>query len=72
MSYGCFNHQPLKATAVVADGWYMDGHTRSPRMISIADPMTKTCQYSRDDRYADLGCIGCAHKSKALEAQTVS
>lgn len=72
MSYGCFNRSPLKTSVIVQDGWYMDGHTRLSRMISIADPMTKTCQYSRDDRYADPGCIGCAHKSKALEAQTVS
>lgn len=72
MSYGCFNRLPLKTTAIVQDGWFMDGVSRTARMISIFDPMTKTCQYSRDDRYADPGCIDCKNKSKAIDAQTVS
>ena len=59
---GCFDRAPLRTTAIVQDGWYMDGVTRTPRMISIPDPMTKTCQYSKDDKYDDQACTGCKHK----------
>ena len=61
MSRGCYNRPPLKTRAVVQDGWYQDGTTRTPRMIAIPDPMSKTCQYSKDDRYNDPKCIGCKH-----------
>ena len=59
---GCFDRPPLKTSAVVADGHFMDGVTRTSRMISIPDPMTKTCQYSKDDKYDDPQCVGCKHK----------
>jgi hypothetical protein len=61
--YGCLNRAPLRMQSVVAAGWYQDGYTRTPKMISIPDPMTKDCQY----RLTDLGkvdpkCAACAHK----------
>lgn len=67
MSHGCFNRKPLKTSALVQDGWVPEqyGHTRTPWMVSTPDPMTKTCQYSKDDRYGDPGCVGCIHKDIA-------
>lgn len=62
MSYGCFNRKPLKTQIVVQSGHFMDGVTRTPRMISIPDPMTKTCQYSKFDIYNDPQCQNCKHK----------
>jgi hypothetical protein len=59
---GCFNRSPLKTSVVVQSGHFMDGITRTPRMVSIPDPMSKDCQYSKDDKYNDQGCVGCAHK----------
>ena len=61
--YGCHNRAPLKQSAVVANGWYQDGMTRTPRMISIPDPMTKTCNYTTTQLgKADAKCVGCTHK----------
>ena len=66
MKYGCHSRPPLKTSAVVANGFFMDGYTRTPKMISIPDPMTKTCNYTTTVLgKADIKCIGCAHKSCA-------
>jgi hypothetical protein len=62
MSYSCFNRAPLRTRVEVQNGWNDQGATRTPRMVIIPDPMTKTCQYQADDRYGDKGCIGCKHK----------
>lgn len=59
---GCYNRKPLHSTVTVQDGWYMDGYTRTPRMVSIPNPMQKSCQYQKDDKYNDPGCNGCKHK----------
>jgi hypothetical protein len=42
---GCFDRAPLKSRVMVQDGWNQSGDTRTPRMVIIPDPMTKTCQY---------------------------
>lgn len=63
MKYGCHSRPPLKTRAIVADGFFMDGTTRTPKMISISDPMTKTCQYTHTALgAADAKCAGCTHK----------
>lgn len=59
---GCHNRAPLRTSAVVQDGWFMDGVTRTPRMISVPHRMTTECQYSRDPMglgQQDPGCHGC-------------
>lgn len=62
MSYGCFNRAPLKTRAKVQDGWWADG-TR--KMIEIADPMTKTCNYTTTELgKVDPQCNGCKWKHK--------
>lgn len=63
--YRCNNWARPKPHVVVQDGWNdtfgSDGDgSREPRMIRIADPMTKDCRYNADG-YAskDAGCTGC-------------
>lgn len=66
MTYGCHSRPLLKTRAIVQDGWWMDGTSRTPKMISIPDPMTKTCNYTTTALgKADIKCIGCEHKSCA-------
>lgn len=55
---GCFDRPPLKPRVMVQDGW--EGGIR--HMVVIPDPMTKSCQYQKDDRYKDPQCVGCKHK----------
>lgn len=62
----CHNRNPFKERMVVQDGWYMDGYTRTPRMIAIDNPMSKDCQYSKDPMgygQQDKGCEGCKWKA---------
>ena len=72
MTYACINRPPLRTSHPVQDGFFMDGHTRYPRMVAMADPMTKSCQYSRDDRYSDPQCAPCTNNAKAQMGETVS
>ena len=68
MSHGCFNRAPLKTSALVQDGWVPEqyGHTRTPWMVSIPDPMTKACNYTTTELgKVDPGCTGCIHKEEA-------
>lgn len=41
---------------------YGGSDSRMPLMVLIENPMTKNCQYQKDDKYNDPGCTGCAHK----------
>lgn len=61
--YGCHDRAPYKASQAVQDGHYLDGYTRSPRMVPMPHAMTTDCQF----RHTDLGkidakCEGCKHK----------
>lgn len=55
--YGCYNRQPFKDSTVVQDGWFLDGVTRTPRMVKVKDAMSKDCQYSNST--PDERCTGC-------------
>lgn len=60
---GCHNRKPLHSTVIVQAGWYMDGHTRTPKMVSIPNPMQKSCQYTKTEvGKVDKGCVGCINK----------
>lgn len=60
---GCFDRKPLSTRIVVADGWFQDGYTRTPRMVSIPDPMTKQCNYTTTELgRVDPFCTDCKHK----------
>lgn len=62
MTYGCHNRAEFKPHIAQA-GWYMDGHTRTPRMVSIPQTMARACQYTRSDLgRIDPLCDGCKHK----------
>ena len=70
---GCFNRAPLKTMVVVQNGHFMDEVTRVPRMVSIPNPMTTSCQYTLSPLgAADSACAGCSHQSKAVAAQKVT
>lgn len=57
---GCYNHPPYQTLIPVQDGWYMDGYTRTPRMVAIPFTMTKPCQYTLSELgKVDRGCDGC-------------
>jgi len=64
MTYGCYNRPPLRDHHWVQNGWRFMGRNdaRAPVIEPIADLMTKTCQYQKDDKYNDPGCMGCCHK----------
>jgi hypothetical protein len=64
MSHGCFNRAPFASSVPVQDGWYMDGYTRTPRMVPMPFRMSPTCNYTHTDLgAADKRCTGCTHKS---------
>ena len=65
MTYGCFNREPLKTSRIIQDGFKNAGFMGPViRLIEIQDPMTKHCNYSRDDKYNDPQCVGCKWKHK--------
>lgn len=56
------NRGPFKKEMVIQDGWYMDGYTRTPRMVSSPFRMAQDCQFQKDDKYNLPDCVGCKHK----------
>ena len=67
--YGCQTRPPLGSVPIPAqDGWYTDGHTRTPRLVPLPFRMAKTCQYSREEaNRSDPRCAGCKHQIKNEE-----
>ncbi len=60
---GCFNRPPFRTVMPAQDGWYLDGTTRTPRLVAIAHRMAQECQYTHTDLgQADAGCAGCKHR----------
>lgn len=60
---GCHNRPPFKTITPVQDGWYMDGVSRTPRMVAVPFRMAATCQYTKTTLgQADKGCDGCKHR----------
>ena len=51
MTYGCFNRAPFPENYITSHGEI------------IPFRMARDCQYQKDDKYADPGCVGCCHKS---------
>ena len=57
---GCHNRAPYKSFLPVQDGWYMDGHSRTPRMVSVPFRMDPNCNYTHTELgQADARCLGC-------------
>ena len=59
------NRGEFKAFMVVQDGWYMDGVTRTPRMVASPFRMAKPCQFQLDDKYNLPDCVGCSWKTQS-------
>lgn len=65
---GCFDRRAFAASMPVQSGWYMDGHTRTPRMVSVAVRGQPGCQYTLSPLgQTDPGCVGCKHHNNTLE-----
>lgn len=58
---GCHNRKPFKTITPMQDGWYMDGVTRTPRMVAVPFRMSPECNYTHTDLgQADARCQGCS------------
>lgn len=58
--YGCHNRPPFRSVMPAQAGWYMDGHTRTPHMVSVRHQNTTDCQYRHSQLgKADPKCDGC-------------
>ena len=55
---GCWNREPLRDTAIVQSGWKQEHFSRTPVIVMIKDPMSKSCIYQRDKK-DDPKCQGC-------------
>lgn len=65
--YGCHNRAEFKPMTPVQDGWYMDGHTRTPRMVAMPHRMEKSCQYQHTELgQRDRRCTGCARRDQPI------
>ena len=66
MTYQCHNRGAFAPSMAVQDGWYMDGYTRTPRMVPMPFRMSKDCEYSTSELgQKDKGCDGCKWKAGA-------
>jgi hypothetical protein len=66
MSYQCHNRAPFLSSIPVADGFYMDGYTRTPRMVPMPFRMEPGCQYTHSNLgQADKACTGCKWRATA-------
>lgn len=58
--YGCHNRPEYRTTTAMQHGWYMDGHTRTPRMTAVPFRMSRQCNYTHTYLgRADSRCQGC-------------
>jgi hypothetical protein len=64
--YGCHNRAPYASTLPTQSGWFMDGYTRTPRMVPMPFRMSPTCNYTHTDLgAADKRCTGCTWRATA-------
>lgn len=69
MTYGCYNRLPLQNTVLVQTSWPTFGDRRVVNWIP--NTLTKDCQYSKHDKYADPGCVGCKHRFTSATAAPI-
>jgi hypothetical protein len=72
MSCALFNRGEFKEFMVIQDGYFMDGVTRYPRMVSVPFRMSRDCEFSKGNEYDLPDCRGCSRNAKAIDAQKVS
>ena len=74
--YACYNRSNFATVYLVQDGWYLDGYTRTPRMVAQKTFGKEPCQYTkfqlnpkqprnRDDKR----CAGCARNAYQIKAK---
>jgi hypothetical protein len=60
MKYGCHNRPPLGSRPIpMQDGYYLDGVTRTPRLVPLPFRMSRDCHYGQDAGRTDPKCAGC-------------
>jgi hypothetical protein len=59
-SYGCFNRNDYKDQKLYG----LDSLTGVVIAIEIPHAMSRDCQYSKFDKYADPKCVGCSRKQE--------
>lgn len=64
--YGCHNRRPFASSRPVQDGWFIDGVTRVPRLVSLKNVGSPKCQFTHSElgRH-DPRCEGCTHRAPA-------
>lgn len=66
MTHGCHDRPEYREVLPVQDGWFLDGTTRTPRMVAMKFRMERSCQYTHTDAgKADAGCDGCRWRAGA-------
>ena len=63
MQHGCHNRPSYKPATVVQDGYWLDGETRTAKLVSVPFRMAKDCQYTTTVLgQKDKHCEGCKWK----------
>jgi hypothetical protein len=66
VTYGCKDRATYLSSIPVADGYFMDGYTRAPRMVPMPFRMAPTCNYTNTELgQADKSCTGCKWRATA-------
>lgn len=63
MTHGCHDRPAYKTATVVQDGYWLDGETRTAKLVSVPFRTAKDCQYTLSELgQKDKGCEGCKWK----------
>lgn len=63
--YDCHNRPAFKTVRPIQDGYYLDGVTRTPRLVPDHFRMARDCQYTLTGLgQADPKCTGCTHRKE--------
>lgn len=61
--YACHNRPEFRTVMPAQDGWYMDGTTRTPRLVAVPFRMAMDCRYTHTELgRVDGRCRDCKHK----------
>ncbi len=61
--YGCHNRPAYRTVMPAQNGWWLDGTTRTPRLVPVPFRMAPACQYTHTELgQADERCAGCKHR----------
>lgn len=61
--YACHNRPAFRSILPMQAGYYVDGYTRTPRLVPVPFRMSPACQYTHTQLgQADARCSGCRHR----------